>query len=100
MSVRPPTSQRKTGQFSSKAEKIKALKERSRKLNPLSPTRKKIMQQIKKLEAASKPVPKKFTDTGKKIGDKKTKTGQFKEKTPKVKTPLFKLKDDPSKRLR
>jgi len=100
MSVRPPTSQRKTGQFSSRAEKIKALKERSRKLNPLSPTRKKIMQQIKKLEAASKPVPKKFTYTGKKIGDKKTKTGQFKEKTPKVKTPLFKLKDDPSKRLR
>ena len=100
MSVRPPTSQRKTGQFSSKAEKIKALKERSRKLNPLSPTRKKIMQQIKKLEAASKPVPKKFTDTGKKIGDKKTKTGQFNEKTPKFKTPLFKLKDDPSKRLR
>ena len=98
MSLRKPTSKSKTGQFSSRAEKIKALKERARKLNPLSPARKKLMQQIKKLEAASKPVSKKFTYTGKKIGDKPTKTGQFKEKPPEVKKPIFKLKGDASKR--
>jgi hypothetical protein len=83
MSVRKSTSQSKTGPYSSKAEKIKALKERSRKLNPLSPARKKIMQQIKKLETSQQPVSKKFTYTGKKIEDNKTKTGQFVPK-PKV----------------
>ena len=100
MSVRPPTSQRKTGPYSSKAEKIKSLKERSRKLAPFSPARKKIMQQIKKLETSQQPASQKFTGSGKEIGDKKTKTGQYEEKAPKVKTPIFKLKDDASERRR
>jgi len=100
MSVRPPTSQRKTGPYSSVAEKIKALKERKKKLNPFSPTNKKITQQIKKLEQSQKSVSQKFKYTGKEIGDNKTKTGQYEEKAPKVKTPIFKLKGDASERRR
>jgi len=83
MSVRPPTSKSKTEPYSSIAEKIKSLRERKKKLNPLSPANKKITQQIKKLEQSQKPVSQKFKYTGKTIGDKKTKTGQFVSK-PKV----------------
>ena len=97
MSVRPPTSKSKTEEFSSVAEKIKALKERKKKGNPFSPTNKKITQQIKKLEQSQKPVSEKFKYTGKKIGDKKTKTGQFVPK-PKVLSASDKRKIETEKR--
>jgi hypothetical protein len=100
MSVRKPTSKDKTGEFSSVAEKIKALKERASKLNPFSPVRKKLQKQIQNLKKSPTSVSPKLIGSGKTIGVNKTKTGQYKEKTPEVKTPFFKLKDDPSKRLR
>ena len=74
MSVRKPTSKDKTGEFSSVAEKIKALKERASKLNPFSPVRKKLQKQIQNLKKSPTSVSPKLIGSGKTIGVNKTKT--------------------------
>ena len=93
MSVRKPTETSITKQLSNARKKFKTV-------NPISLEGRNLKKRIKRLENLSKPITTKFTGTGKNIGNKKTKTGQFKEKPKEVKTPFFKLKDDPSKRLR